>query len=715
MRFLIPILLVAVLMGCESPTAFERTNSKDPQSPTFAPNPPSLFSITSEDNVAILRWQDETEFEDGYLIEKAAGASGAFEPLAELPANTTTYRDESGAFGLPTRYRVSAFKRVDGGFSLSVVREATLDLGDLSALQFRVEGQRVRLDWEDGSHFERGFRIEVAQEGSGAFSELAVLAANSTTFVDEGTAFTFAHNLVYRVSAFLEYEGAQAVLGSASLPFDVQQAFSPTGLTMHFRDETTVELAWEDRSSFETAFVLERRVGNDPFEEVVRLDPDTEAYTDVFPLSDRTRYIYRLKADDGEATSAYAEGDAAFFSIATPALRHVENRASHAITLAWAHDDSLSRGYVLQRARFSPRSNDIVYEDLVTLAPDVRSYTDAAVETTVAYRYRIRTLASRYSPMVQVAYLQEYPGSRVRPIGNHTEPVEAVAFSPDGRLMATGALDLFSRDADPFCDVLEVETGALVRRLDGAVDNVTFSPDGTLLGTATDRVGISVWDWQAGLRIFHSQEANQDLAFSPDGALIAGGNQWGRIWIWRLDTGEVVNEFTSSPSFGTPRTIAFSPDGRLLATNSSSGTRKGRVFKVATGELVLEYGSPFNIGYGAVFSPDGTLILATTVRNSREDGSSCLYRVEPFEFLGCFTGRDPAFRSDGRTFVTKTGFYLRIWDTETRMPVGISSLNGIMTSMATWPGSDRIATGSHTGRVWFFEPGSTPPYWQAMP
>ena len=715
MRWLVVGLLFGALTSCDdTPTAFERTNPSDPKSAVFVPNPPAAFSITTEDNVAILSWNDQTSFEDGYLIEKAIGTPGTFEKQAELPPNTTVYRDESGVFGIETRYRVSAFKRVEGAFNISAVQQATLDLGGLSSVQVRLEGQRVRLDWQDGSHFERGFLVEIAQEGSDVYSEIAVLAPNSTAFVDETTAFTFAHNLVYRVSVFLEYEGVRVILGSATLPFDVKQAFSPRALTMHFRDEETVELIWEDRSGFETGFIVERSVDNDPFEEVVRLEADTEAYTDALVLADRARYAYRVQADDGQATSAYAEAGPVFFSISKPALQHVQDRANLSISLTWTHDEPLARGYVLQRATFTPKSNELIYENLATLAPETRAYHDTDVEPTVAYRYRLRTLASGYSNTLLIAYLQRYLGSSVRSIGNHTQPVEAVAFSPDGRLMATGALDLSTRNVDPFCDIFDMETGALVQRLEGAVDNVTFSPDGTLLGTATDRVGISVWDWQTGQRLYQFQEADDDITFSPDGALVAGGDQWGRIWIWRLDTGEVVKEFDSYEGFGTPRTVEFSPDGRLIATNSSSGRSKGRLFDVATGEVVQRFGT-FNTGYGATFSPDGTLILATTGRNSREDGSSCLYRLEPFEYLGCFTGRDPAFRSDGKTFVTKTGFYVRVWDSETRMPVGISRQAGILTSLATWPGSDRIATGSHTGRVWFWEPGSTPPYWQVMP
>ena len=56
MRWLVVGLLFGALTSCDdTPTAFERTNPNDPKSAVFVPNPPAAFSITAEDNVAILR------------------------------------------------------------------------------------------------------------------------------------------------------------------------------------------------------------------------------------------------------------------------------------------------------------------------------------------------------------------------------------------------------------------------------------------------------------------------------------------------------------------------------------------------------------------------------------------------------------------------------------------------------------------------------------
>jgi WD40 repeat protein len=115
-------------------------------------------------------------------------------------------------------------------------------------------------------------------------------------------------------------------------------------------------------------------------------------------------------------------------------------------------------------------------------------------------------------------------GQPVRTLTGHTDAVTSVAFSPDGRLLASG-----SGYDDKTIKLWEVASGSLVRTL-----------------TDTDIVN--------------------SVAFSPDGRLLASGSSDGTIKLWKVATGGLVR--TLSGHTGWVLEVAFSPDGRLLASGS---------------------------------------------------------------------------------------------------------------------------------------------------
>lgn len=148
-----------------------------------------------------------------------------------------------------------------------------------------------------------------------------------------------------------------------------------------------------------------------------------------------------------------------------------------------------------------------------------------------------------------------------RVLKGHTGMVTSVAFSPDGRTLASGADDATVR-------FWQVSDGSLVRTLKGHrywVGSVTFSPGDTLLAAGSFPT-VRLWNVQDGtpLHILEGQGGH----FSPDGAMVASmkGN---KVLLWRVSDGtllrtltvpgnlEVQMDFTQEP--------VFAPDGRTLA------------------------------------------------------------------------------------------------------------------------------------------------------
>jgi WD40 repeat protein len=198
------------------------------------------------------------------------------------------------------------------------------------------------------------------------------------------------------------------------------------------------------------------------------------------------------------------------------------------------------------------------------------------------------------------------------------ERVEAVALSADGQRLATGRLD-------GQVAVLEVASGReLVRRAQSRpVTALAFSPDGRFLAT-----GLGLFETASGRRVARVEAEGPVLAiaFSRDGKRLAVGGLDGAARVLEVSPGK---EIVKIPGTGPVRAIALSPDGRHLATGSDDRTL--RVFDVASRKELsaLTHRGPVAT---VAFGPDGRL-LAT----GSQDGKFHIYEVQSGREVAEFT------------------------------------------------------------------------------
>jgi eukaryotic-like serine/threonine-protein kinase len=185
----------------------------------------------------------------------------------------------------------------------------------------------------------------------------------------------------------------------------------------------------------------------------------------------------------------------------------------------------------------------------------------------------------------------------IRTLTGHTNDVSAVAFSPDGTLLATGS----SQTAR----LWNAATGQTIRTLTGHTNGpaVAFSPDGTLLATGSSQTA-RLWDIATGQTIRtltgHAGPVSA-VAFSPDGTVLATGSRDQTARLWDAATGQTIRTLTGHA--GPVSAVAFSPDGTVLATGSRDGTT--RLCDAATGQKIRTL---TDSGRAVAFSPDGTLL-----------------------------------------------------------------------------------------------------------
>lgn len=224
-------------------------------------------------------------------------------------------------------------------------------------------------------------------------------------------------------------------------------------------------------------------------------------------------------------------------------------------------------------------------------------------------------------------------------LAGHSESVRSVAYSPNGRILASaGGSDMTVR-------LWDVSDPAHARSLSSPLTgfpvsaaSVAFSPDGRTLATggidgsseAEGRGVLLLWDVsdpasprRLGSNLKGHVETVSSLAFSPDGRILASSDSltrtYGKVRLWDVSDPEnsrpLGDPFTD---FEWPGSVAFSPNGRILATSGSGNGTDGvlRIWDVSNPARPSPLGSPVaDIDVGPLaFSRDGRT-LATGVRS----------------------------------------------------------------------------------------------------
>ncbi len=318
-------------------------------------------------------------------------------------------------------------------------------------------------------------------------------------------------------------------------------------------------------------------------------------------------------------------------------------------------------------------------------------------------------------------------------LGQHDKGVTRVAFSPDGKLLASTGMDRKLK-------LWDIENRKEVRTLahEAAVTGLAYSPDGKHLATAQEGTPgtVRLWNtdnWKVE-RVLTNENDLVNVIFSPDGKTLAASGTWS-VNFWDLQSGKQTSKIDvwhTGPHLG----LDFSPDSKLFVYQDREAQRI-KVWDIQAGTNRIELAAGVNMCTALKFNPSGRYVVAGIQQTNKNvlivwDVETCRQQVDaaktilPLIATNYLTLTNHAaginavcFSSDGKSMMTGSDDQkIKIWATDTwREVASLTGHDAAVWTLAVSPSGDLLASGSsdNTIRLWSTQPSNAEAEYRTYP
>lgn len=361
---------------------------------TLAPSPPltptSLVSVQAGAVTVKLQWNDNSNNEIGFELERSDVSPEIFSQIAVLDRNVKVFTNTSLSPDTDYYYRIRAYNE-DGKSDYSgVLHVKTLQL-QLPAAPSGLNAGNISkntcvLTWKDNADNESGFQIYELEESTGSYKLNRTVSANVTQFTFSDLIPNTTYN--YKVRAY-NGDGASAFTNEIKVTtLPLQPPVAPITLIYDTITPSSVLLSWTDRSDNETGFRIYKSLSQTSGYQLIHSTGENEHTYLNENLNRGTAYFYRVRAFNDDGVSSYTN----ILKIITPNPPRsptsitLLSASKTSVEFEWTDNADNEEGFCLERSINTP--GQFIITD--TLPANTKEFSDQKLKSNTRYYYRLR-------------------------------------------------------------------------------------------------------------------------------------------------------------------------------------------------------------------------------------------------------------------------------------------------------------------------------------